>query len=71
MKRKTLPLLVSGLFVATASLADDAPATTPWITQGAVTVGGIGTNTSGRDPSKLQEYQDLTNGVLSSVFVRG
>ncbi len=71
MKRTTLPLVIAGLFGAAPSFADDTPAPTPWITQGEVTVGGIGTNTSGKDPSKLQEYQDLPNGVLSDVLVHG
>ena len=71
MKRTSLPLLIAGLFCAAASFADDTPAPSPWMTQGAVTVGGIGTNTSGRDPSKLEEYQDLRSGVLSNIFMQG
>ncbi|MFZ3323497.1 MAG: MtrB/PioB family outer membrane beta-barrel protein [Usitatibacter sp.] len=71
MKRTTLPLLIAGLFGAGSSFADDTPAPMPWITQGEVSVGAIGTNTSGKDPSKLQEYQDLRNGGLSEVLVRG
>ncbi len=71
MKRTTLSLLVAGLFGAGSTFADDAPAPMPWITQGEVSIGAIGTNTSGKDPSKLQEYQDLRNGALSNIFVRG
>jgi len=68
MKRATLPLLTAGLFAAAAQ-ADDTP--TPWIVEGGVTAGGIVTDKSGRDPSKITEYQDLDSGMLSNVFVRG
>ena len=71
MKPRTLPLLIAGLFATGASFADDTPAPAPWVTQGAATVGAMGTNTSGRDPSKLEEYQDLNSGVLSNIFMQG
>jgi len=35
------------------------------------TVGGISTDRSGKDFSKIEEYQDLGNGVLSNIFYRG
>ncbi len=69
MKPRILPLLLAGLFAPAAALADDPPA--PWISEGSVTVGGIGTNKSGSDPSKVEEYQDLSSGILSNVFSRG
>ena len=71
MKPRILPLLVAGLFAPLHALADDTAAPAPWISEGAGTVGGIYTNKSGRDPSKLEEYQDLSSGALSSVFARG
>src|SRR5215472_5503412 len=67
MKRTTLSALIGGLFVATPALADDIP----WITEGALTVGGMYNKESGRDSSKREEYLDLNSGVLSNVFFRG
>jgi MtrB/PioB family decaheme-associated outer membrane protein len=69
MKPRILPLLLAGLFAPGWVLADDTPA--PWLSEGAGTVGGIGSNKSGRDPSKVEEYQDLSSGALSSVLARG
>ena len=68
--RATLPLLVAGLFTAGAH-ADDAAPAHPWIAEGAVSVGAIGTDKSGQDLSKIHEYQDLDSGLLSSIYVRG
>jgi hypothetical protein len=67
MTRTSLSVLIAGLFVATPVLADDIP----WITEGALTGGAIITNHSGRDFSKIEEYQDLNSGVLSNIFFRG
>ncbi|HUL57323.1 MAG TPA: MtrB/PioB family outer membrane beta-barrel protein, partial [Usitatibacter sp.] len=68
MNRKILSILVAGLFTAPGlASADDSP----WITEGSATVGGIGTSKSGRDPSKIEEYQDLNSGVLSNILMRG
>jgi hypothetical protein len=67
MKRTTLSALIGGLFIAAPALADDIP----WITEGALTAGGLYTKESGRDSSKREEYQDLNSGVLSNVFFRG
>ena len=39
--------------------------------QGTGTLGGIYNNTSASDKRKLDEYQDLGNGVLSNVGVQG
>jgi len=63
---KPLSILIAGLVASAA-----ASAQTPWITEGSVTVGGIGLDESGRDTSKLQEYQDLNSGVLSNILIRG
>jgi hypothetical protein len=63
-------MLIAGLFAAGSAVADDA-APAPWIAEGAVSAGGMGTSRSGQDPSKLQEYQDLDSGMLSNIYVRG
>jgi MtrB/PioB family decaheme-associated outer membrane protein len=67
MKRTTLSVLIVGLFASAAARADDIP----WITEGSLTAGGLAVNNSGRDFSKIEEYQDLSSGVLSNIFFRG
>ena len=39
--------------------------------EGSATLGGIYNNANVQDTAKLQEYQDLSNGALSNVGVRG
>jgi len=67
MNRATPPILFIGLVAAAPAFAQS----TPWITDTYATVGGIITNRSGRDFSKIEEYQDLRDGVLSNVWSRG
>jgi MtrB/PioB family decaheme-associated outer membrane protein len=67
MNRTKVSVLIAGLFAAAPAFGQ----TTPWITEMGATVGGISTDRSGRDFSKIEEYQDLGNGVLSNVFYRG
>jgi len=69
MGKKLLPTLIAGLFAAAPAFAqsDDDPMRV----QGTVTFGGIYNRQNGDDKAKLQEYQDLGNGALSSVGVRG
>jgi hypothetical protein len=45
----------------------------PFFSAGGVTAGGIVTNVSNsnRDASKFQEYQDLSNGMLSNFGFTG
>ena len=43
----------------------------PFVSAGQVTVGGIATDTSGKDLSKFMEYKDLSNGVLSNIGIVG
>ena len=38
---------------------------------GQVTVGGIVTDANSKDPSKFEQYQDLSNGVLSNIGIFG
>ena len=68
MTRKILPPLIAGLFAALPAYGQDGG----WYVEGSGTVGGIYNSTSNtKDASKLEEYRDLGNGVLSNVFVRG
>jgi len=68
MQKRLLAGLISGLFVAAPALSQDGP----WYVQGSGTLGPIYDSTSNtKDASKLEEYRDLGNGVLSNVFVRG
>ncbi|HEY1326116.1 MAG TPA: MtrB/PioB family outer membrane beta-barrel protein [Casimicrobiaceae bacterium] len=67
MNRAKLPVLIAGLFVATPALGQ----TIPWITDMGASIGGLWNNRSGRDLSKIEEYQDLRNGVLSNAWYRG
>lgn len=64
MTKKQLSLLIAALFVATPALADDDP----FLSTGTVTAGGIATdvNSGNKDASKFEEYQDLSNGMLSN-----
>ena len=69
MSKKLLATVIASLFAAGPALAqtnDD-----PMRVEGSATLGGIYNNQKARDPTKLEEYQDLGNGALSSVFVRG
>ena len=69
MGKKLLPTLIAGLFAAAPAFAqsDDDPMRV----KGTVTFGYIYNNQSADDKAKLQEYQDLGNGVPSSVAVHG
>src|SRR5213075_1216639 len=69
MSKKLLATVIASLFAAGPALAqtnDD-----PMRVEGSATLGGIYNNQKARDPTKLEEYQDLGNGVLSSVLIRG
>jgi len=66
MTKRILPALVAALF------AGPAFADAEWFVEGSGTLGPIYNSTSDtKDASKLEEYRDLGNGVLSNVFVRG
>ena len=68
MKRTLLSTLIAGLFASAPAVAQY----NEWYVQGSGTLGGIYNSTSNtKDASKLEEYRDLSNGVLSNVFVRG
>jgi MtrB/PioB family decaheme-associated outer membrane protein len=68
MSRKLIAAVIAGLFAAPAlaQQADD-----PFLIRGSGSVGPIYTNTSSQDASKLDEYRDLGNGVLTNVFIQG
>src|SRR3954468_1325059 len=68
MTRKPLYVLIATLFAAAPALAQTAD---PFLSKGQVEAGGIVTNTSTKDASKFEEYQDLSNGVLSNIGVQG
>ena len=62
MKRDRISAVVSLLFVALPAIAQTDE--DPFRSTGQVTIGGIVTDTSGKDLSKFEQYQDLSNGVL-------
>jgi MtrB/PioB family decaheme-associated outer membrane protein len=68
VNRKTLATLLGTIFAAGSASAQTV---NPWLIEGSATAGAIITNESGRDESKIEEYRDLTSGVLSNIFVRG
>jgi len=68
MTKKLLPALIAGLFVSAPALAQYDS----WGIVGSGTVGFMYNSTNDtKDASKLDEYRDLSNGVLSNVYVRG
>ena len=69
MTKKLLSTLIASLFAVAPAFAqsDDDPMRV----QGSVTFGGIYNRQNANDAAKLQEYQDLGNGALSSVGIRG
>ena len=70
MNAKPLSLLVASLFAAPAAMAEEQPADV-FRVFGVVGVGGIATDDNAADASKLNEYRDLSNGVLTLVDVKG
>src|SRR5512137_2744509 len=70
MSKKLLSTLIASLFVASPALAQSDD---PMRVQGSATLGGIYNhqNLDAGDAAKLQEYQDVGNGALSSVGVTG
>ncbi|HEY2815884.1 MAG TPA: MtrB/PioB family outer membrane beta-barrel protein [Casimicrobiaceae bacterium] len=69
MTKKLLSAAIASLFTAGAAFAQTS--VDPMRVEGSATIGGIYNRQSAQDPAKLEEYRDLGNGVLSSVFVRG
>jgi hypothetical protein len=61
--------VIASLFAAGPALAQTA--NDPMRVEGSATLGGIYNRQSVQDATKLEEYRDLGNGVLSSVFIRG
>jgi len=79
MTKKLISVLVSSLFVSAPALAQVAPVGQAppvaqvggWDTQGSISLGGIGVSKSDtKDASKLEEYRDLSDGVLSTFDLR-
>jgi len=69
MSKKALSTLIAALFATAPAFGqtDDDPMRV----QGTSTLGGIHNNTSATDRAQLDQYQDLGNGVMSNVGVRG
>jgi MtrB/PioB family decaheme-associated outer membrane protein len=61
--------VIAGVMAAGAASGQEQQP--PWLLEGGATVGGIFNNESGRDQSKIEEYQDLNSGVLSNIWLRG
>ena len=72
MTKKQLSILIASLFAATPLLAQT---TDPFLSTGQVSAGGIVTDANSKadreDFSKFNEYQDLTNGMLSTFGIQG
>ena len=69
MSKKLLSTLIASLFASAPALAQSSD--DPMRVEGSATLGAITNNTSAFDTAKLQEYQDLGNGVLSNIDLRG
>src|SRR5205809_225484 len=68
MKRKPICLLVASLFAAPAAFAQETDA---FRLSGTVAIGGISTDEDARDTAKLNEYRDLSDGLLTTFDVKG
>jgi MtrB/PioB family decaheme-associated outer membrane protein len=68
MTRKTLSILIAGLFAAAPVAAQNLG--TQWVTQGSVSLGGIFSDIDGQDESRAYQYRDLDDGVLSAIELR-
>ncbi len=68
MSKKLLSTLIASLFAAAPALAQS---TDPMRVEGSATLGGIYNDQNVQDPTKLEEYQDLRNGAMSNIGVRG
>ena len=68
MSKKLLSTLIASLFAAAPALAQSVD---PMRVEGSATLGGIYNDRNVQDSTKLEEYQDLRNGVMSNAAVRG
>ena len=68
MSKKLLSTLIASLFATAPALAQSGD---PLRVEGSATFGIFYNNQSANDAAKLQEYQDLNNGALSSISARG
>ena len=69
MSKKLLSAVLASLFAVAPAFGQSAD--DPMRVQGSATLGGIHNNTSATDTYRLNEYQDLGNGVMSNVGVQG
>jgi MtrB/PioB family decaheme-associated outer membrane protein len=68
MNKRLIAAVIAGLFAApaVAQQVDE-----PFRIRGSGSLGAIYTNSSSQDISKFDEYRDLSNGLLSNVFIQG
>jgi hypothetical protein len=70
MNRKLICLLVANLFAAPAAFAQEAAS--PFRVSGTVGIGGISVDDKdATDTSRLNEYQDLSSGLLTIFDIKG
>ena len=69
MSKKLFSTVIAGLFAVSPVFAQSAD--DPMRVEGTATLGGLYNNTNARDSAQLDLYQDLGNGALSNVGVRG
>ena len=68
MTKRLISVLIAGLYAAAPAFAQSDD---PMRVEGTGTVGYINNDTNAFDNAKLNEYQDLSNGVLSNIGLRG
>lgn len=64
MERKLIAVLVANLFIATPAFAFEA-------FNGSVSLGGLYVDKDTKDAAKLNEYRDMSDGVLSAIELQG
>ncbi|QJR15607.1 MtrB/PioB family outer membrane beta-barrel protein [Usitatibacter palustris] len=69
MNRKLIAILVANVFAAATSPA--FAQSSDFSVTGTASVGGIMTDTNAVDASKLNEYQDLSSGLMTLFDIRG
>ncbi|HEV2977893.1 MAG TPA: MtrB/PioB family outer membrane beta-barrel protein [Casimicrobiaceae bacterium] len=67
MTKRLLSSLIASVFLAASAFGED----TNWNVEGGATLGWFHDSINSSDQVKAEEYKDLSNGVLSDVFVRG
>jgi hypothetical protein len=68
MTKRLISVLIGGMYAVAPAFAQSDD---PMRVEGTGTVGYISNHTNVQDNAKLNEYQDLDNGVLSNIGLRG